>query len=141
MVKKFSIPCQFDSGNVAPFDFFVGNPTDGKHPIEFQSKWLNDIKGGHVPKDIMDSIKKIKDLADRNNVFTFDTPLARLDKENRALFVEKVLCTISDQVLILSTDEEIVGDLYKIVKKHLSKTYTLINDEKEGKTEIKEAYF
>ena len=80
-------------------------------------------------------------LADRNNVFTFDTPLARLDKENRALFVEKVLCTISDQVLILSTDEEIVGDLYKIVKKHLSKTYTLINDEKEGKTEIKEAYF
>ena len=68
MVKKFSIPCQFDSGNVAPFDFFVGNPTDGKHPIEFQSKWLNEIKGGHVPKDIMDSIKKIKDLADRNNV-------------------------------------------------------------------------
>ena len=80
-------------------------------------------------------------LSDRNNIFTFDTPLARLDKENRALFVEKVLCTISDQVLILSTDEEIVGDLYKIVKKYLSKTYTLINDEKEGKTEIKEAYF
>ena len=80
-------------------------------------------------------------LSDRNNIFTFDTPLARLDKENRALFVEKILCTISDQVLILSTDEEIVGDLYKIVKNHLSKTYTLINDEKEGKTEIKEAYF
>ena len=80
-------------------------------------------------------------LSDRNNVFTFDTPLARLDKVNRALFVEKVLCTISEQVLILSTDEEIVGDLFKIVNKHLSKTYTLINDEKEGKTEIKEAYF
>ena len=80
-------------------------------------------------------------LSDRNNIFTFDTPLARLDKENRALFVEKVLCTISDQVLILSTDEEIVGDLFKIVKKHISKTYTLINDEKEGKTEIEEAYF
>lgn len=80
-------------------------------------------------------------LSDRNNVFTFDTPLARLDKVNRALFVEKVLCTISEQVLILSTDEEIVGDLFKIVNKYLSKTYTLINDEKEGKTEIKEAYF
>lgn len=80
-------------------------------------------------------------LSDRNNIFTFDTPLARLDKENRALFVEKVLCTISDQVLILSTDEEIVGDLYKIVKKHISRTYTLINDEIEGKTTIKEEYF
>lgn len=80
-------------------------------------------------------------LADRNNIFTFDTPLARLDKENRALFVEKVLCTISDQVMILSTDEEIVGDLYEIVKDRISKTYELINDDKLGKTEIKEAYF
>lgn len=80
-------------------------------------------------------------LADRNNVFIFDTPLARLDKENRALFVEKVLCTISEQVLILSTDEEIVGDLYDIVKSHISKSYMLINNVKEGKTTIKEAYF
>lgn len=80
-------------------------------------------------------------LADRNNVFIFDTPLARLDKENRALFVEKVLCTISDQVLILSTDEEIVGDLYNIVKSHISRSYMLINDVQEGKTVIKEAYF
>lgn len=80
-------------------------------------------------------------LSDRNNVFTFDTPLARLDKQNRALFVEKILCTISDQVMILSTDEEIVGDLYEIVKDHISKKYILLNDEKHGKTEIEEAYF
>lgn len=80
-------------------------------------------------------------LSDRNNMFTFDTPLARLDKENRELFVEKILCTISDQVLILSTDEEIVGKLYKIVKKNISKKYILENDEKNGKTTIKEAYF
>ena len=80
-------------------------------------------------------------LADRNNMFTFDTPLARLDKENRALFVEKILCTISDQVLILSTDEEIVGSLLKIVNKKVNKKYLLENDEKNGKTAIKEAYF
>ncbi len=80
-------------------------------------------------------------LSDRNNMFTFDTPLARLDKANRALFVEKILCSISDQVLILSTDEEIVGNLYKIVSKHISKKYILENDDKEGKTEVKEDYF
>lgn len=80
-------------------------------------------------------------LSDRNNMFTFDTPLARLDKANRELFVEKVLCTISDQVLILSTDEEIVGNLYKIVKKNVSKKYILENNDKEGKTEVKEDYF
>ena len=80
-------------------------------------------------------------LADRNNIFTFDTPLARLDKENRSLFVEKILCTISDQVLILSTDEEIVGPLLKIVNKKVNKKYLLENNEKIGKTTIKEAYF
>lgn len=80
-------------------------------------------------------------LADRNNMFTFDTPLARLDKENRSLFVERILCTISDQVLILSTDEEIVGSLLKIVSKNVNKKYLLENNEKIGKTTIKEAYF
>ena len=80
-------------------------------------------------------------LADRNNMFTFDTPLARLDKENRSLFVEKILCTISDQVLILSTDQEIVGSLLKIVNKNVSRKFLLENNEKTGKTTIKEAYF
>ncbi len=80
-------------------------------------------------------------LSDRNNMFIFDTPLARLDKENRELFVEKVLCTISDQVFILSTNEEIVGNLYKVVKKQISKQYILINDEKDGKTVVEEGYF
>lgn len=68
MVKKFTIPCVFDNGSQNPFEFFIGNPSYGKHPIEFQSKWLTEVRGGHVPQEIMDSIQKIKDLADRNNV-------------------------------------------------------------------------
>lgn len=80
-------------------------------------------------------------LSNRNNIFVFDTPLARLDKENRALFVEKVLCTISDQVMILSTNEEIVSDLYSIVKSRISNEYLLVNNENTGKTEIKKGYF
>lgn len=80
-------------------------------------------------------------LSNRNNIFVFDTPLARLDKENRALFVEKVLCNISDQVMILSTNEEIVSDLYSIVKSRISNEYLLVNNENTGKTEIKKGYF
>ena len=64
-------------------------------------------------------------LSDRNNLFTFDTPLARLDKINRELFVEKILCSISDQVLILSTDQEIVGEVYQIAKKNINKEIKL----------------
>lgn len=80
-------------------------------------------------------------VSDRNNIFVFDTPLARLDKENRELFVSNVLCTISDQVFILSTNEEIIGNLYNIANKKISKKYLLENNEKLGKTIIKEGYF
>ncbi len=80
-------------------------------------------------------------LSNRVNMFTFDTPLARLDKINRELFVEKVLCTISNQVMILSTDEEIVGNVYSIVQKNIGKEYMLVNDEKTGTTRIEEEYF
>lgn len=80
-------------------------------------------------------------LSNRVNMFTFDTPLARLDKINRELFVEKVLCTISNQVMILSTDEEIVGNVYSIVQKSIGKEYMLVNDEKTGTTRIEEEYF
>ena len=80
-------------------------------------------------------------LAGRNNLFTFDTPLARLDKENRKLFVEKILCTISDQVLILSTNQEIVDDLLVAINSYVNKKYLIVNDENIGKTFITEGYF
>lgn len=72
MVKKFSISCAFDGGSQSPVEFFVGDPSYGKHPIEFQSKWLTEVKGGHVPQDVMDSIQKIKELSEKNNILFED---------------------------------------------------------------------
>lgn len=80
-------------------------------------------------------------LADRNMIFTFDTPLARLDKDNRLLFVEKILSTISDQVLILSTDEEIVGPVLAKLSERISEKYLLVYNEKTGRTKIEKGYF
>ena len=104
-------------------------------------KDINILSAGEKQLMISAIVWSIFKLSDRNNIFIFDTPLARLDKVNRELFVEKILCTISDQVLILSTDEEIVGSVYSIVKKSINKEYELVNDEKTGSTKIKEAYF
>lgn len=80
-------------------------------------------------------------LADRNMIFTFDTPLARLDRDNRLLFVEKILSTISDQVLILSTDEEIVGPILAKLSERISEKYLLVYNEKTGRTKIEKGYF
>ncbi|NLL01681.1 MAG: hypothetical protein GX265_01485, partial [Mollicutes bacterium] len=104
-------------------------------------KDINILSAGEKQLLLSAIIWSIFKLSDRNTLFTFDTPLARLDKENRMLFVEKILGTISDQVLILSTNEEIVGNLLKIINKKINKKYLLLNDEKEGKTIIEEGYF
>ncbi|MDD4623799.1 MAG: DNA sulfur modification protein DndD [Bacilli bacterium] len=106
-----------------------------------QEKDIAILSAGEKQLMVAAIIWSIFKLSDRTNMFTFDTPLARLDKENRELFVEKILCSISDQVLILSTDEEIVKDLYNIVKNNISKKYLLVNDEEKNITEIKPGYF
>lgn len=126
-ISKISI--EYDTYNIKLYD---------NNDIE---KSIQILSAGEKQLLISAIVWSIFKLADRNNMFTFDTPLARLDKENRSLFVEKILCTISDQVLILSTDEEIVGSLLKIVNNNVNKKYLLENNEKLGKTTIKEAYF
>ena len=66
-MKKFSVPCNFN-GQVAPFTIYIGSPKDGNHPLHFQSDWLSKERGGTIPQEVMDSIQKLKDLADKNNV-------------------------------------------------------------------------
>ena len=66
-MKKFSVPCNFN-GQVAPFTIYIGAPKDGNHPLHFQSDWLSKERGGAIPPEVMDSIAKLKDLADKNNV-------------------------------------------------------------------------
>lgn len=66
-MKKFSVPCNFN-GQVAPFTIYIGAPKDGNHPLHFQSDWLSKERGGSIPPEVMDSIAKLKDLADKNNV-------------------------------------------------------------------------
>ena len=65
-MKKFSIPCDFN-GAKSPFTIYIGAPEDTRHPLHHQYEWLR-AKGGLIPPEVMDSIAKLKELADRNNV-------------------------------------------------------------------------
>lgn len=66
-MKKFSIPCYF-GGQKAPFTIYIGMPEDTHHPLHFQADWLAKERGGNIPQEIMDSIAKLKELAEKNNV-------------------------------------------------------------------------
>ena len=65
MIKKFSIPCDFN-GQRSPFTIYIGDPNH--HPLNFQSNWLSKERGGSIPGEVMDSVAKLKSLADKNGV-------------------------------------------------------------------------
>lgn len=66
-MKKFTIPCDFN-GQKAPFDFYIGEPKEGNHPIQNQAAWLSKERGGAVPQEVMDSFAKLLKLAKENGV-------------------------------------------------------------------------
>lgn len=70
-----------------------------------------------------------------------DTPLARLDSVHRVSLIENYFPNASEQVIILSTDQEITDRDYETLKKYLGKEYTLIYDEATMSSSICPGYF
>lgn len=70
-----------------------------------------------------------------------DTPLGRLDSSHRRHLIERYFPSASHQVLLLSTDEEIVGNYLKELTPFISRTYLLDHNEFAGQTVIKQGYF
>lgn len=67
--------------------------------------------------------------------FFMDTPLARIDSNHREKIVKEFFKKISNQMFILSTDEEIVGKYKELIEDKISDCFTLaIND--YGKTSV-----
>ena len=70
-----------------------------------------------------------------------DTPLGRLDSSHRQLLIEHYFPYASHQVILLSTDTEIVGPLLSLLKPHISHTFHLAYQQAEGHTTIERGYF
>jgi DNA sulfur modification protein DndD len=70
-----------------------------------------------------------------------DTPLGRLDSSHRKSFVQNYFPNAGEQVILLSTDEEIVGSYHQSLKKHLSHQYLIQYDEDDQSSNITPGYF
>lgn len=114
----------------------------GKKPIQLYKKIeLGRLSKGERQIFILALYWAIIEISGQNIPFVIDTPYARIDANHRREISEKFFPNISDQVIILSTDEEINEEYYKIVKPYISKEYLLINDENENRTTIENNYF
>ena len=70
-----------------------------------------------------------------------DTPLGRLDSGHRMHVVERYLPFASHQVLIFSTDEEIVGEYLERLGPWIGRSYLLAYDDSRGATRVVPGYF
>ena len=68
-----------------------------------------------------------------------DTPLGRLDEEHRDNITRKYYPSLSEQVVLFSTNSEITPKRYKDISENISKSYLLFND--GANTSLKNGYF
>lgn len=65
-----------------------------------------------------------------------DTPLARLDQQHRSALIRRFFATVSHQVVVLSTDQEVDGSAYAALKPFTNAEYSLDFDDAAGYTSI-----
>lgn len=70
-----------------------------------------------------------------------DTPLGRLDSKHRSKLVEFYYPRASHQVLLLSTDEEIIKHRFDDLTPYVGRTFLLEYDEPLDRTQAVEGYF
>lgn len=66
-IKQFTTNCINMSGGTSPVTLYLGYPMHGSHPLAFQNKSLS-TRGYSIPEHVMESFKKLADIAEKNNV-------------------------------------------------------------------------
>ncbi len=70
-----------------------------------------------------------------------DTPLGRLDTGHRKHLVDRYFPFVSHQVILFSTDEEIIGPHLDRLRPFIGRSYRLAYDDASGSTRIQNGYF
>ena len=83
----------------------------------------------------------LRRAAGRAVPLVIDTPLGRLDSSHREHLVARYFPHASHQVVLLSTDEEIAGRYYNMLKPHVASAFTLETDDRAQTVRVREGYF
>ncbi len=140
------LTCEIFNDTICKVDYIAGLKFDDKFQLtavdsQGRSVELNTFSAGEMQILVSSLIWAMFKISGRRELFVFDTPLARLDAENRIQFINKIIATIGDQVVILSTDSEFVGKNYEAITDRISRSYLLSYDDDTKTTAIENTYF
>jgi DNA sulfur modification protein DndD len=83
----------------------------------------------------------LSQIADRDLPIVIDTPLGRLDSIHRNHIVANYFPNAGHQVILLSTNTEIVGQDLEGIKPYIAKTFLIRKDKANETSQIVEGYF
>ncbi len=111
-MKKFVVNCDF-GGQMSPFAVYIGDPEPSKHPLQNQSHWLSQNRGGVIPNEFMDAVGKLKDLASQHNISLEDLCVFALGsaQQNQVGAMNKDQSSLKDS----EEDDELYEDLEDMV--------------------------
>lgn len=110
---------------------FIAGQAEFELPVEVKQQ----LSAGEKQIFIMALYQGLSRLNKINVPYIVDTPFARIDKEHRSKILTQFFTKLNGQILILSTDEEIVGDYQNMVSDITSDTYVLKHTA-DGSTQI-----
>lgn len=117
------------------------NITDNEPVQLYKRMELNQLSKGEKQVFILSLYWAIIKTSGQTIPFVIDTPYARIDTEHRGQIAKLFFPEISDQVIILSTDEEVVGRYKAALAPYISHEYLLDFDTQKGQTILKSGYF
>lgn len=101
-------------------------------PVEVKQQ----LSAGEKQIFVMALYQALSHLNKVNVPYIIDTPFARIDGEHRENILKHFFKELKGQIIILSTDEEVVTNYKLILSDIISDTY-ILNHTEDGKTEIK----
>ncbi len=110
--------------------------------VELPSKVdINGFSKGEQQIYIMSLYWALIKMSNNNIPFVIDTPYARIDSVHRERITTTFFPSLSSQVLVLSTDEEINDEYYGLLKPFLAKEFLISYSSENYNTNVEEKYF
>lgn len=107
----------------------------GEYEFDLPVEVKQQLSAGEKQIFIMALYQALSQLNKINVPYIVDTPFARIDKEHRGKILDRFFKELNGQIIILSTDEEIVGEYQENISDIVSNIFVL-NHISNGSTEI-----
>lgn len=127
-------------GNTA-YEAYLKRSNETSEDIVLPVEVKQQLSAGEKQVFIMALYQALSKLNKVSVPYLIDTPFARIDTEHRQNILNNFFMKLKGQIIILSTDEEIVGPHKESIDSAISNTYLLRHTENVGTAIVESAYF